>query len=338
MKKMYTLSNASLKIAFVTALLAGSFVLPSLTFGQTYYSRFADPTDKYSVASPYGTGCDAPTVQNAVGIADDDENSYAFFQANISSPFTCTSPDYLFTTYLNLPADSVSLSPGNQAGFKVRIPTSISSDSLGKYVTIRTYLNNTLQESKSGNQLMGLDPSQSHINWFVYFVVSKPYNRLELVVNSKIIKLDVNFEFDVYYALGATSIVLPAQIENFTASASGKSVNLSWQSLTETNVSSYTIQRSSNGGTSYADIASVPAKGNNTSYVSYSYTDQVATDGNFLYRVVTVNKDGSSKATASVAASISGQGKLFLYPSVVKPGQNIIVKTMQQGMVTCATV
>lgn len=334
MKNIYTNKLSFLHVSLLSVLMAGNFFMPSSTFGQTYYSRFSDPTDKYAVSSPFGTGCDATPVQNGVGLADNDENSYAYFEANISQPYTCSSPNYSFSTYLNLPPDNTSLKAGNQAGFKVRIPTSLSSDSLGKYLTIRTYLDNTLQESKTGNQLLGLDPSQSHINWFVYFVVSKPYNRIELLVNSAIIQLNTNFEFDVYYALGATSIVLPAQIQNFSATTSGTIVNLTWQSLTETNVSAYSIERSSNGGASYSKIASQAARGSSNTTALYSYTDNILANGNYLYRIVTVNKDGSSSTTNAVAAVISGLRKLVLYPSVMKAGQNFIIKTSQQGMLT----
>ncbi len=329
---MFTKNSPFSKGALLTGFMSACVLLSNVSFGQTYYSRFPDPTGKYKVTNP--TGCDAPPVQNAIGMADADESTYSYFAANTTSSYNCP-VKYSFNVNLNLPADSPYLNPGNQAGFRIKIPTGISPDSLGKYVTVSTYLqtslSTTFQEYKTGNQLLGINTDQNGVNWFIYFVTSKPFNILELVVDPKIIQLDKKFEFQVMFGIAATSIALPAQISDFRAAVSGKNVNLSWQSLTETNVANYRLERSDNGVT-YSTVTTLPAKGNSNVAISYGYTDNVSVDGNYLYRIVTVNQDGSSKATPSVTAIISGQGKLLLYPSVVHAGQNVTVKTSVTGL------
>lgn len=333
MKKMSTKLASVRKLAVATGLVTCCLSMYNTASAQTYYSNFLDPTGKYGVTNPTGATCASLPVENPTAYADSSLTNYSFFKANTSTPVTCDGK-YSFDTYLNLPPDTSVVPAGSRAGFKIRVPTGISKDSLGKYLIISSYLNGTFQEYNTGSDLLGLDAGQNGVNWFVYFVTKKPYNILTLVVDPKIIQLNTDFEFDVLYALGENIAVLPAQIANFKAAVAGKTVNLSWQSLTETNVSSYRIEKSSNGGSSYSVIGTVAAKGNSTAAISYGYTDNDVTTGNYLYRIVTVNTDGTTKATNSVSAVINSNGSLFLYPSVVKPGQTITVKTSESGMVS----
>ena len=333
MKKMSTKNVSFLKRAALTGFVAGCALLSSSSFGQTYYSQFDDPAGKYQITNPGGVGCNATDIQNAVGMADNDDATFAYFTANTSKAFTC-SQSYKFDVLLNLPVDSPYLSSGNEAGFKIKIPTGISPDSLGKYLIVASYLDGKIQEYKTGNLLRGLDAGQNQIDWYIYFVTGKPFNTLELVVDPKIVQLNKNFEFDVIAGVGRSSAILPAQIENFKASVSGKNVNLTWQSLNETNVANYRIERSDNGGSSYVAVGTEAAKGNSNTAIAYAHSNVVTENGSYLYRLVTVNNDGTSKATSSIVAVISGQSSLFLYPSVVKAGQSITAKTTQTGMVS----
>ena len=344
---MFTKKLSIVKLSVLAGLITGFVSLSGASYAQTYYSKFSNPTGHYSKTDPLE--CNAPPIQNIKGIADNSDTTFASFEAvNLAEPYNC-SGRYQFDVDLNLPAGMNAIAAGGQAGFRIRVPTGVKPDSLGKYLTVTTYLrdsldpnNVTFQEyatagASSGNIFYGIniDGNNSNANWFVYFTSTKPFNLLELSVDPKIISLNTDFEFDVFYALGgAISQILPAQIADFKATVSGKNVSLSWQSLTETNVSSYRIEKSSNGGVSYSALTSVPAKGNSSTAVSYNYTDAVSADGNYLYRIVIVNNDGTTKATGSVAAIISGQSKLLIYPTVIKSGQNITVKTFENGMTT----
>ena len=344
MKKMYLKDIAVLKLSVLVGLLTGFISLSGTAHAQTYYSRFPNPTGHYSKTDPIE--CEAPAIQNISGMADNDASTYASFADNISTPYDCAGK-YQFNVDLNLPSGIKLVEAGKQAGFRIKFSKSISTDSLGKYLTVSTYLrdsinpnNVTFQEyatggGSSGINLLGRDIDADGKNWLIYFTSTKPFNLLELAVDPKIIQLNTSFELDVFFAFGgATEEVLPAQIDNFKAAVSGKNVSLSWQSLTETNVSAYRVERSSNGGVSYAPVTSVPAKGNSNVAISYGYTDAVSVDGSYLYRIVIINNDGTSKATSSVTAIISGQSKLLIYPTVVKSGQNITVRTSENGMTT----
>ncbi len=345
MKKMFTKKRPVTNLAIAAALMAGGMFSSGSSFGQgTYYSRFSNPVNHYAKTDP--TDCDVNGIQNIVGLADNDLTTYAFFTANnLETPYTCTGR-YLFNADLNLPLGKYSVAAGQQAGFRLRIPSGIAGDSLGKYVTITTYLrdsvnpsNVTYQEYATGGGSSGLDLYGTVIDpsgkdWLLYFNTTKPFNLVELAVDPKIIQLNSAFEFDTYFAFGgASSVVLPAHIANFKATVSGKNVNISWQSLTETNVSTYRIERSNDNG-SFTTVATLPAKGNSSTALSYSFTDKVGIDGNYLYHIVIVNKDGSSTTSNALSALISGQGKLALYPTIVKAGQSVTVKTSETGLVS----
>lgn len=342
---MFTKKLFIVKLSVLAGLVTGFVLLSGASYAQTYYSRFPNPTGHYSSTNP--TDCDAPAIQNILGLADNNADTYASFEVNnLSSPYSC-SGRYLFDVDLNLPTGINSVTTGSQAGFRIKVPSGISADSIGKYLTVSTYLRDSLNPSNvtfqeyatgggsSGNLFYGIDIDQNGKSWLVYFTSTKPFNLLELAVDPKIVQLGVDFEFDVTFAFGgAVQQVLPAQIANFSASVSGKTVNLSWQSLTETNVSSYRIERSNNSGATYSAVASIAAKGNSNVAVNYAYKDAVSVDGSYLYRITVVNNDGTSKATGSVAAIINGQSKLLIYPTVVKAGQNINIRTSENGMTT----
>ena len=353
MKKLFTKHISVLRLLTITGCAAGCFLVPNVLHAQTYYSQFQNPQagPDYAVYNPSGEGCMATPIQNPSLMADgygqnDLDNTFAYFSANnLTKPYDCdTTSRYKFDVALNFSNSNpsiLSLAAGADVGVKIRVPTGISKDSLGKYIVIGTYLVDagaaTLQEYRTGDSLKGrgLDPNSDGTTWIIHFTTLKPMNALDLSIDPRIIQLNVNFQFQVFYAYGTINDnALPAQIANFKAAVSGKNVNLSWQSLTETNVKGYRIERSSDGGNTYIPVGLVVAKGNNNSAINYAYNDNGVTDGKYLYRLVIIDKSGTFKSSSSVAATISGQGQFLLYPTVIKAGQNVTVKTSETGDVT----
>lgn len=335
MKKIYTKKftgrfSRSLSIGLV----AGCLSLYNVGFGQKYYSKFPDPTGKTYVIDAKGPNCTAPVVTNPTGFADTAEATFASFKTTRIDSFTCDSLH--FAADLNLPANLPVLGAGYKSGFRIRVTPAISLDTLRKYAVVSTYTNDgKLVEAVYNDNILGLDSSGNSTEWFLYFTNTKSFNRLELDLYPNVAPLNVAFELDVLYCFATSnSTVLPATIGNFKATVTGKSVDLSFQSLTESDVANYRIERSGNGGASYAAVASLPVKSNGNTDALYNYIDEISVDGSYLYRVVTVNKNGTTKATNSISVFISGQGSIFLYPSVVKAGQNINIKTSQTGLVT----
>ena len=85
---------------------------------------------------------------------------------------------------------------------------------------------------------------------------------------------------------------------NFTASASGHSVDLSWTASTTTTVAGYKVYRSSTSGGPYAVISSSPV-------TSTVYTDPSVTAGSTYYYVVTaVDSSGAESSYSNQATAV----------------------------------
>ena len=326
MKKMYTQPAHFLRLLLPTAVCFCYALSPHTANGQTYYSRFGNTTGKFSVSGPSGGNCHAPAIQDTAAFADYNIYNYTSVKGNISSPLTCNNGSYTFTTFLNLPPDSSFVSGGVQAGFRILAPAGINVAHLTQNVSIQTFLGNTLQESFDGNRIHPIDLETDSTRYVLFANTTKDFNRLQLTVNSNIIPLNTDFEFGVLYAIASNTQALPVTITNYRATAAGNNVTVAWESLNEVNISGYRIEKSSNNGATYTAIATLPAKGG-SSAINYSYTDRSVTNGNYLYRIVAIDKDGLAKATNAVLVTIAGKMHLALMPSIVKAGQAIIVNS-----------
>lgn len=311
--------------ALIFALLLSS----SFAFGQTYYSNFSNPSDQFLVSSPSGGICLAPAASNGAFIADSDTTNFASVSALLGTPLLCTNGSYIFNTYLNLPLGVPSVDAGAQAGFKVRFSTLLSATVLGNNISIRTYQNGELQETASGGaSVLGLDILSTTGMANLYFITTKPFNQVELVMGSALISVGVLFEADVYYGYASQS-VLPVTIANVKATASNGSATVSWQSLNETNLNHYEVERSKDG-THFALVGSVKS-GSNASSAYYNYTDKTVPESDVWYRVKAVDNDGSYTTSRTVAISITGSHVVKIYPSPARAGQTVQVTLPQAG-------
>jgi len=84
---------------------------------------------------------------------------------------------------------------------------------------------------------------------------------------------------------------LPVTIINLKAQQQKSIVQGDWTSVTEINVADYEIQRSCNA-LSFSSIGTLPAKGNGTQKVNYTFNDGQPLPGDNYYRIKAVNKDG----------------------------------------------
>jgi len=86
---------------------------------------------------------------------------------------------------------------------------------------------------------------------------------------------------------------LPILLSEFNAVLVGKSqVELSWTTQLEVNSDHFGVQRSTDGGSHWATIGNVAAKGNSSLAAHYSYTDGLAAAGVSQYRLQSIDKDG----------------------------------------------
>lgn len=96
---------------------------------------------------------------------------------------------------------------------------------------------------------------------------------------------------------------LPVTLQKFDAKVDDKSVVLDWTTSTERNSNYFEIQRSTNGA-DFIKIGVQYTKGNSNSVQQYFYRDENALVGTNLYRLKTVDLDGTYSISNTVAVQI----------------------------------
>lgn len=118
---------------------------------------------------------------------------------------------------------------------------------------------------------------------------------------------------------------LPATLKSFTAQYDRATVAINWQTLTESNVAYFAINRSYNGR-EFTELTKVQAAGNSTTLQSYSFSDNNLSRENtyIYYSMATVDKDGKKSLSPIVQVhNLQALKKLMtsLSPNPVpKPG------------------
>ena len=118
--------------------------------------------------------------------------------------------------------------------------------------------------------------------------------------------------------------VLPVDLINFKATASGKQVMLTWQTATETNNDHFDIERSANGS-GWQKIGTMNGYGNSYQLQTYSFTDHQPYDKSNYYRLKQVNNDGSF--SYSTVRRINFESTVVItrvYPNPVKDQLHIV--------------
>lgn len=128
-----------------------------------------------------------------------------------------------------------------------------------------------------------------------------------------------------YMGADEATIALPVELFSFTASTKINSVQLSWKTETETNSSSFQVQRKSDK-TDWTNIGEVTAAGNSNSPKDYSFTDRNLVSGKYQYRLKMIDADGSYKYSNIVEAEITLPKEFSLsqnYPNPFNPTTQI---------------
>ncbi|MBK8496131.1 MAG: T9SS type A sorting domain-containing protein [Chitinophagaceae bacterium] len=92
-----------------------------------------------------------------------------------------------------------------------------------------------------------------------------------------------------YVEFGA--VILPVTLIDFTVKENAGKNILNWNTASESNSSYFSIERSTDAQ-HYTAIGSVPASGNSSSEIKYSFTDANPSTGINYYRLVLMDKDG----------------------------------------------
>lgn len=116
---------------------------------------------------------------------------------------------------------------------------------------------------------------------------------------------------------------LPVKLVSFTGMR-GKDANLlQWSTATEVNTDHFTVERS-NSGSNFTGIATMPAAGNSSQLLQYSFLDHSASAITYYYRLKMVDKDGKAafSNTIMLGAALSSI-KNTLAPNPVKKGNQV---------------
>lgn len=129
---------------------------------------------------------------------------------------------------------------------------------------------------------------------------------------------------------------IPVELTSFTSNINGNDVTLHWKTATETNNSSFVIERKSSNNNQFIQIANIPGRGTTTKPVSYSYTDEDLSAGNYTYRLKQIDLDGSFDYIGSIELDIVPPKVFALeqnYPNPFNPTTTIKYSVPATGFV-----
>lgn len=122
-------------------------------------------------------------------------------------------------------------------------------------------------------------------------------------------------------------IGLPVEFKSFSATREGNSVNLVWETASESNNKGFEVQRMTTGNTwetlSFAKTKAID--GNSSTTLQYTFKDNNIAKSSSQYRIRQIDQDEKSKY--SVIRSVTGigsSGKILIYPNPSSDGKVMV--------------
>ncbi len=134
-----------------------------------------------------------------------------------------------------------------------------------------------------------------------------------------------------------TSGNVPVELTSFTASISGKLVNLIWRTATETNNLGFDIERRTDRN-SFAKIGFISGKGTSLETQSYKFVDSDELNGTYYYRLKQIDFDGSFEYSPVIQVQMGEGPSTFAldqnYPNPFNPSTVISFQLAQKTNVS----
>lgn len=128
--------------------------------------------------------------------------------------------------------------------------------------------------------------------------------------------IDTNPDFLEFLA-GVENSPLPIELTSFEAQLKFNQVQLNWTTAKEENFSHFEVERKT-GQADFEPIGFVQGAGESLSELKYDYVDYNAPFGKVLYRLKSVDHDGSFKYSSIITITKSLEGKINISPNPAK--------------------
>ncbi len=130
---------------------------------------------------------------------------------------------------------------------------------------------------------------------------------------------------------------LPITLASFEAKELGATVELDWLTLSEINFDRFDVE-SSTTGRDFTIIGSVQGHGNTSRPINYSFLHQTPTVGLNYYRLKSVDFDGSFEYSKVVAANVTSEKSISVFPNPVDGNEISLSFNFDPGIATTATI
>jgi hypothetical protein len=127
---------------------------------------------------------------------------------------------------------------------------------------------------------------------------------------------------NIHYAKNLTT--LPLKLISFSANSNGENVMIKWQTIDESAMDHFEIERSSNGS-SYSSLGNVPCL-NRQIHSQYSFEDANPIPGTGWYRLKIVGMDGSISYSKIITIYSKGKINNYLFPSPWNKGSSLFIR------------
>lgn len=111
-------------------------------------------------------------------------------------------------------------------------------------------------------------------------------------------------------------ITLPVELMSFKGELVGTDVYLTWITASEKNNAFFNIQRSSDG-TTFETIGRIEGHNNSSESLTYTYQDVNSESGILYYRLMQVDRDGTSSFSRVIKVNKGGKNDVNVYPNPV---------------------
>jgi len=252
-------------------------------------------------------------------------------------------PNYVTIKYNSL-GEEQWVSAYNGPGNADDVPYSIALDnSGGVYVTGKTTIPGflydfaTVKYNSAGTELwVKRFDGASNMNDGATWVSIDDSGNVFVAGNSMYF---TNFASDFVVIKYSQDSGLPVELTSFTASVSGRDVNLKWSTASETNNYGFEIERreSSVEISDWTSVGFINGSGTTTELRSYSFEDKKLSAGAYQYRLKQIDIDGSFEYSDIIDVEISTVSDFILeqnYPNPFNPSTTIKFSISESGNTT----